>query len=212
MNLDSLQEKLDALSIREKIIILVAVLMVVWGAWDIFFYRGFSEQQSTYRQQMNDVNSQIAAEKMVAEKLIAAAKTDPNQNNRDALANLKNEHKELKKKLQLLSEKFISPKLMAKVLTDILEQGDNMPLLRLETLPVAPLLDFKWQMDIIYRHRMAISFSANYADTLEYLERLEALRWHFVIDSIEYRVKEYPLAEVTLHAHTLSFEESWLDV
>jgi hypothetical protein len=31
-------------------------------------------------------------------------------------------------------------------------------------------------------------------------------------DSIDYQVKNYPLAETTIRAYTLSFEESWLGV
>jgi hypothetical protein len=36
--------------------------------------------------------------------------------------------------------------------------------------------------------------------------------WNFVWDGINYQVKDYPIAEITLRVHTLSLEKSWLDV
>ena len=47
-------------------------------------------------------------------------------------------------------------------------------------------------------------------DTVNYLKSLESLPWRFSWDSVDYQVKQYPVAETTLRLYTLSFEENWL--
>lgn len=100
----------------------------------------------------------------------------------------------------------MSPALIANALSDLLKQHHQLTLIKLETLSVKP------QPPLIYQHGLELHFSGTYADTLAYLTALEAMQWNFVWDSVDYRVKDYPIAEITLRVHTLSLEKNWLDV
>jgi MSHA biogenesis protein MshJ len=105
-----------------------------------------------------------------------------------------------------LNNTFVPPALMANALSDLLKQNNQLTLIKLETLPVKP------QPPLIYQHGLELHFSGTYADTLAYLTALETMPWNFVWDGINYQVKDYPIAEITLRVHTLSLEKSWLDV
>jgi MSHA biogenesis protein MshJ len=102
---------------------------------------------------------------------------------------------------------------MAVALSDILNRNNQLTLIKLDTLPITTLLKSKQpQLNPIYKHGLTITFSGSYLDTFNYLKALESMPWHFIWESIDYQVKDYPIAETTLRVHTLSFKESWLGV
>jgi MSHA biogenesis protein MshJ len=108
---------------------------------------------------------------------------------------------------------LVPPQLMSVALSDILNQNNHLTLIKLDTLPVTTLLESKTsQANPIYKHGLAITFAGSYLDTLNYLKALESLPWHFIWESIDFQVKNYPIAETTIKVYTLSFKEIWLGV
>lgn len=43
--IDALLTQFNQLSLREKIISLVTVFIIIWGAWDRFFYQSITTEQ-----------------------------------------------------------------------------------------------------------------------------------------------------------------------
>lgn len=64
----------------------------------------------------------------------------------------------------------------------------------------------------LYRHGLRVQIEGHYAATLEYLERVEASPWNLLWDRLEYRVKQYPTATITLDLYTISEAEEWIGV
>ncbi len=58
----------------------------------------------------------------------------------------------------------------------------------------------------IYKYSMQIEFLSDYFGTLDYLSRLEKLPWHIYWDSLEYKVTQYPKADVKLKIYVLSYQ------
>jgi MSHA biogenesis protein MshJ len=85
-------------------------------------------------------------------------------------------------------------------------------LLKLESLPATTLPEAKEQPQPSYKHGLVITCAGTYADTVRYLESLEALQWAIIWESLDYKVKEYPMAEITIRVVTLSFDKGWLGV
>ncbi|MDO9163702.1 MAG: hypothetical protein Q8N35_07955 [Methylococcaceae bacterium] len=210
--LNKLQERFESLTNREKIIVFVALLAALWSGWDSLFYQPISLKQNTLTQQLSNINSQLASQQQVEAQLENNSKTDPNAVNQAKLLELKTQYSGLQEQIMLGDKKFVPAALMAKALSDMLKQNKQLTLIKLNTLPTSTLLDAKQQHHPIYKHGLAITFTGNYTDTVNYLKALEALPWAIVWDSIDYQVKEYPVAEITIHVVTLSFEEGWLGV
>lgn len=206
------QDLFEKLSLREKIILTTAITIVLWALWDMFFYQDIHNQKQQLKQSLLEVTQQISAEKLKAIQLNISAKINPNQQNHNQLKSLKVEYHQLKEELQQQDKKFIPPKLMAEALTDLLKEASDTRLIKLESFPASFLLNSEAPVYPIYKHQLAMTFTSSYLNTLNYLTALEALSWYFVIESIDYQVTDYPLAEVTLHVYTLSFEKGWLDV
>jgi len=209
---NKLQEKFEALTKREKIIVVFAVLAGIWVGWDNFFYQSIQKQQQALQQKLISLKQQTADQQLTIMKLENSPHTDPNLVKRNKLAELKAEHNRLQE-LMMHDKSLVPPQLMAVALSDILNHNNQLTLIKLDTLPVAALSESKEpQPNPIYKHGLAITFSGSYLDTLNYLKALESLPWHFIWESIDYKVTDYPAAETTIQVYTLSFKESWLGV
>jgi MSHA biogenesis protein MshJ len=211
--LNNLQTKFEALTKREKIIVTAAMALGLWLAWDSFFYQPTQKKQRALQQELTNVRQQITEQQLALIKLENSPHIDPNLNNRNTLARLKTEYNRLHELKMQSGKNFVPPHLMAVALSDILNKNSRLTLIKLDTLPAATLLDSKQpQQNPVYKHGLVITFSGSYLDTLNYLKALEALPWHFIWESIDYQVKDYPTAETTIKAYTLSFKETWLGV
>lgn len=207
---DSLLERFNGLTAREKTIFFSTLLIVVWGAWDAYIYQPIKTKQEQLTNELNTINIQLSAQQQAATQIEALGKIDPDQANKHKLTEVKLELQKLKQQLDIGDKKFVPAGLMAEVLRDMLKQNTGLKLIRLETLPVTTLSESSQQQSWVYRHGLSITLSGNYFNTLNYLKSLESLPWRFNWDSIDYQVIEYPAAKTTLNVYTLSFEENWL--
>jgi len=64
----------------------------------------------------------------------------------------------------------------------------------------------------LYRHGLRMEIEGEFADTIEYLKRVESSRWHILWDRFEYRVKQFPEATIIIDLHTVSEQEEWIGV
>jgi MSHA biogenesis protein MshJ len=210
--ISKLREIFNSLTPKEQIYVTSALLVALWAGWDHLFYQPVTLKQTLLKQQLTNLNTQIASQQQVAAQLENSGNTDPNVDNQNKLNELKAQYSRLQEQIMLGNKKFVPPRLMAKALSDMLKQNQQLALIKLESLPPTTLLASKQQHQPIYKHGLVITFTGNYIDTVKYLKALEALPWAFIWDSMDYQVKSYPLAVCTLHVYTLSFEEGWLGV
>ncbi|CAG7857256.1 hypothetical protein MCAMS1_02021 [biofilm metagenome] len=210
--IDKFQERIQSLTSREKLIVYTTVLVILWGVWDSLIFRPLVAKQKNNSQQLINLESQIIQLKQNSLELEKTTQTDPNVENQNKLNELKAQYSRFQQQIMYGNKKFVAPEQMAKALGDMLNQNKQLDLIKLETLPPATLLSSIDQHQPIYKHGLKITFTGTYADTVNYLESLEALPWAIVWDELDYRVKNYPKAEITLRALTLSFDKEWLGV
>jgi len=203
-------ERFNKLSNREKTIVLLTVLTALWGTWDKFIYQPISSEKKLLSSELSNIQLQLSAQQQAASQIEVLGKIDPNQTNKNTLKSVTTELKKLKQQLDIGNKQFVPANKMAQVLHDLLKKSHGLQLVNLETLPVTPFAESGSQKTWVYRHGLSITLSGNYFSTLNYLKSLESLPWRFNWDSIDYQVKEYPIAETTLKVYTLSFEENWL--
>ena len=67
-------------------------------------------------------------------------------------------------------------------------------------------------LDNAYRHGLRIEFQGDYLTTLNYLRRLENLKWGFFWDNFEFKVNDYPDSTVAIEIFTLSLQQEWIGV
>lgn len=200
--LNNLLAQFTALTDREKQLLGATLFIGLLSSWYAFFYMPLMKEQADIKQQLATATTQLVAQQQLALQLQSRHDTD---DKKTQLATLKMQYQHLQAQAQSLKNQFVPPALIANALSDLLKKNSRLNLIRLETLPAEP-------QQLLYRHGLVLHFSGNYADTLTYLSTLETLPWNFVWDGIDYQVKDYPIAEITLRVHMLNFEKSWLDV
>ena len=62
----------------------------------------------------------------------------------------------------------------------------------------------------LYRHGVEIRLEGSYGQLQAYLAQLEKLQQKLLWGKLEYRVIDYPKAELTLTVYTLSPDRTWL--
>jgi MSHA biogenesis protein MshJ len=210
---NKLQERFSTLSLREKIVVIAVFLAALGSGWDYFFYQSILQRQNTVKQQWAALNAQKTPRKQATATVSSTDKTATNADNQKKLTELKAQYDQLQEQILLFGNKnFVPASLMAKVLIDVLKDNKQLTMSKLETLPATPLLELRQSNRSIYKHELAILFKGNYPDTVTYLKVLEALPWVINWESIDYKVKEYPLAEISIHFVTFSFDKDWLGV
>lgn len=199
--------RFEALSQREKLMVTGATLLIIWACWDNLVQQTLDKQRNDLASSISTLERNLSTQQMLSAQLKQSSGQNANQ---QKLAQLRQSVDSLQHKLDAGEKKFVPPQQMATALRDILQRQGNLKLLKLETLPVTPFGQEEQQPAWVYRHSLAITVQGDFFSTLEYLKALEALSWRIHWASIDYQVKNYPIAETRLQVYTLSFEKDWL--
>jgi MSHA biogenesis protein MshJ len=207
-------EKLDALTLRERMLVLVALVAVIGGGWMYVVLEPWQAEQVALAKEIAAVEQQIAASKEQAQAVLARAQRDPNEVLRAREAQLQGEIERLDRELQARAGDFVAPADMAQALRDLLAVQGGLRLVRLQTVAPVPLqAEGPGTMTVpVYRHGLELEFVGDYVSTLAFLEAVERLPWRFFWDELDYQVERHPTARVRLRIHTLSGQEAWIGV
>ena len=227
---------IDALSFRERGLILVIALFVFYGLWDTLLMQPLDAKQEKLSKQLEQTQQEVLGLQQQAQTIVELHGVDPNAKNRAKLEKLQKELDAIKEELKQSTAHLIAPKDMAKVLETVLKQSEGLNFVRLEGLGVTPLvkegtvegiIDVEQDiskaddeqgvfpvasLQMAYLHGLRIEFEGGYLDTLDYLRKLEALPWAFFWDSVDYQVEEYPKGMSSITVYTLSLDENWIGV
>ena len=148
--------------------------------------------------------------------------TDPDAGAKTELAALTAEQQRLDDELQRLGTSLVRPEEMNGLLESLLARHSGLRLLSLKTLAPQSVLGDKAagadkaagkpaarQFDL-YRHGVEIRLEGSYGEVQAYLAQLEQLQQRLLWGQVQYRVVEYPRAEMSLMVYTLSPDRTWL--
>ncbi|NIR58007.1 MAG: hypothetical protein GWO02_00025 [Gammaproteobacteria bacterium] len=218
--LQRLAARIDALSLRERGLLLFAVLAGLTALWDQLLMVPLQTQQEGLRGRLSAVRGKAQEAETAAHELVARYATDPNRSQRERVGALEADIAGLDGRLRAMTVDLIGPREMARVLEKALLSQTGLRLRRVENLaperirPGEPDGASRRSDDLpaLYRHGIVIEFDGGYLETLRYLQALEHMSWLLFWDGLEYAVEEFPRARVTLRLHTLSLGEGWIGV
>ena len=209
-----LQQKVAALSARERWLLFATGLILVVGLLDYFLIQPVRDDRAGLAIQINNLNVQRSNFDQQLEELTDAIANDPAMMAERELEGLENAIMGSERRLRAFTDTLVAPDEMADMLRDILESQKNLTLVELQNLLVTPILtdeENKLSTEIgLYRHPVKLIFEGNYSDTLGYLGRLEGMDSRFYWSRFDYQVKDYPIAQVSLNIYTLSTQEWWI--
>lgn len=232
--LKKLAEKIDALSLRERAIVFVGIIAVIFTLWDSALMAPLQLEQKSAIASLNKKNAERIVLITRVQESIKQSQIDPDAENLAKLKALRSKLINVQADLESSTDKLVSPKEMPKILETVLHKTGGLTLTNLRSLGATPLIikeeaeaeekandastdksETKLtaeNIDNAYRHGLRIEFSGGYLTTLDYLKSLEELEWGFFWDNFELNVKEYPDASASIEIFTLSLKEEWIGV
>jgi MSHA biogenesis protein MshJ len=210
--------KLNAMTLRERAIIIAAVIGVIIYVWYTLLMQPVMNQKSLLQNQISEKQSRISGVEKLIKQVRQGKKIHPRAGKRARIASLRSDIDKLNGRLKRMTGGMVEPTQMGKVLEGILTQDTNLSLVSIETLGNKPLIDSGGKkpeggaIARVYMHGVRIRFKGGYLDMLSYLKALERLPWRLFWGGIDYEVKDYPEAYCTLDVYTLSLKEGWIGV
>lgn len=230
--LQKLVQKIDALSLRERVILFVAITFtLVFAVNKIFLEPQFARQKQLAEMirldqlKINELQSSI-------QQRIKAREIDPDAAEKARLQALRQRLMQSQAGLQDMQKGLVSPERMPALLEDILKRNGRLQLVGLKTLPVTAVNDTEEASakpadktasakanagtpqteGHIYKHGVEITLQGNYRDMVSYMTELESMSWRLFWGKAKLNVDEYPKATLTLTLFTLSLDKKWLNL
>ncbi len=216
--LAALAARLDALELKERVLLMTALSLVIALAWVRFGYEPLDAERRTLQANIASFQARSAETDLQSVQIIEAAAADPNIASRQRIAATDEQIAAIEADIRTAVGQLIPPEQMPLILRSVLEQTHGLAFAGLVGLGAEPLLDDadaeprESSPANAYRHGFRISFKGSYLDTLAYLQALEALPWRFFWDSVDILVEEHPTATVSVVVYTLSVDRRWIGV
>lgn len=196
---------LDKLSLRERVIVLLAALLVLYGLWFVVWFNGASAQRELLQTRETSLATEIATIGQEIDVLQKVLSGDASSEKQRQLASLQTVLQQLDQDLARLSQGLVPAANLPIVLRDVLDETSGLTLQELRTGSVEMLRLGDGEASTgVYKHPVTLELKGDYFAVMQLIEGLEALPWKMYFEQLQYRVADYPLAEVTLGVYTLS--------
>jgi MSHA biogenesis protein MshJ len=226
--------KIDAMSLRERIILFGGLLLViVYIAFMVFIdpaqqrKKVVSAELEKQRAEMQVLQIQIAD--------LAAKRGDPDAANLARRNGLGEQIAGIEVSLKDMNQTLVPAQNMKALLQEMLTHQPRLQLVALKTLPVTPLVEKKEKAEKtektdaangavpapvntplvesnVFKHGVEITLQGSYADLYEYLTRVEKLQWRMFWSRASLNAEDSPRLKLTVTIYTLSLDKAWLVV
>ncbi len=225
--LQAWQTSIDALSLKERCLVLAAAILLAAFAWESWLLAPLDKRQARLQREVDTVAQTLQQTDALVEEVVRAGQFDPDADTRTALATATAELAQTQDEIKAKVGRMVPPEQMAEVLKSVLSGFDDLRFVGLEGLAVEPLQapaevtpadavpnanPIVSTQPFAYRHGMRIRFAGSYHATLAYVRALEALPWGFFWDEVRLEATDYPNAEGAIVVYTLSLERGWIGV
>lgn len=218
-NLTALGARIDDLSLRERGLVFLALMALLYTAASVVLFAPLHQQRAVVEQQIMESRRQIRTyeEQLQA---IAARGTRGTVEQRARLASLEQELRSLDAELGDVARRLVPPKEMAKLVEQMLARNRKLQVVEIESIPPTPLFGGAGVQavtggpapGVLYKHGMRVRFKGGYGDIVNYLRALEELPWRMFWGELSLSATQYPVSTVTLVIYTVSTQEAWIGV
>lgn len=212
--LEQIFAKFDALAMREKRLIFIAVPALILFVMTFLLIEPTYVEVQKVKDQAAKQSGQLQALQTTIAELNGEIGKDP-----DAL--VKSQIQALQKQLALIQASFdselghlVSPKAMPILLENLFEQAQGLELINMESIAPTPVFsDVADSGGIqLYRQGIQITFQGDYFATRDFFADAESLQWQLYWKFLNYDVHSHPLATTKMEVFTLSTSEAFIGV
>ena len=211
--------RVDALTLRERLFVFAALLIVIGGAWEAFLATPLDHREGLAVARLEEARKRLA-ELDASFDAASQGIGDGMSGNLSRLQVLRQQVSEGEESMRIFTSDLVDPAQMRFVLEDLLRGRPGLELVSMSNLRVEPVI--KTESDgpgteqiatsALFRHGLVVVLEGRYLDCLAYLDSVERLPWHLYWGSLELDANGYPRSRITIELHTLSLEEEWIGV
>lgn len=219
-------ERVDALKLNERVLLLAALLLVVVKVWDGLLLAPMTAERVRLQSEVETLGTALREADQLSQAVLAAARHDPDAEVAATLAARNAELSSVEAEIKSKVGRMVPQEQMATVLSAVLKRFDKLEFVALEGLGAEPVLAAKaapadgaaapsadtTPQAGAWRHGIRIRFKGSYLDALAYLRALETLPWGFFWDRIELETRDYPATEGSIVVYTVSLDRGWIGV
>jgi MSHA biogenesis protein MshJ len=209
----AIEERINALSLRERALLGIAALAVVFMLWDLLFMSGLRERHDRVQNQIEQVQSQVQNLTQTIQQTAMASADDPQ-------ADLERQRRALNEDIERLEARLAqdlgdvsTPAETRAMLSSLLTESPGLSLISLENLPVEPLQAADAQpIPGVFIHRIRVLVEGEHAVVRDYLKRAADLPGGVYLESVDLVVDQWPVNRVELMFYSLALDDRWLGV
>ncbi len=215
----TLAARVDAWSVRERALLLMALVVVSISLWDMLLNQPLLGRQETLTRREESLVGELEALSGALERQAGAA--IPSEDPHRRMERLRLDIQALDREMRGLTRRLVPPGQAVRILEDLRVRGDQLELVAIQSVPPEPFFTEEElaqasargeTVSQLYRHGLVLRFRGSYLGVMRYLEDVQGLDLNVFWDALELEVAEYPEAQIRLTLHTLSAEEGWLGV
>lgn len=209
--LQGLAARIDAMSLRERALIFVTVLVALYFVAANLLFSPVNAEKDRLQNQVNQKRNETRVLEMQIQSLVAEGDQHPEAGKRKKVAQLHENLKAMDTELSRVTAGLVPPREMARLMEQMLLKNSGLRVMKMESLPATPLLDAGAAPGaMVYKHGMRIELEGAYLDILRYLKSLENLPWKVFWGQVTLQSEKHPVSNVNLLIYTLSTHEGWI--
>jgi MSHA biogenesis protein MshJ len=218
--LKKIQERIDARIMRERVLIFLTLLAIIFMLWN-FAQSPFDKKMQETRTQLDSLAAQRAALQTQISSTTQLLLNNPNKEKNEQIEQLEDDIRRLENQLLGVSQNLVKADQLPLALQEVLQKTDQVTLLEVKTLPAQELqlvavdgstAGAEENNAGVFQHVVELRVKGSFNQVVQLLVSLERLSWRFYWQSLDYTVEQYPNAEIKLRVYTLSSEEGLFGV
>ncbi|MBI3547207.1 MAG: type II secretion system protein M [Gammaproteobacteria bacterium] len=206
--------RIDAMSIRERGLIFVTVLVALYFMTVNVLFGPISTEKDRLQKEVSQKQEETRALELQVQTLLASGEQNPEAAKRKKIEALQENLKTMDAALGRVTAGLVPPKEMARLVEQMLLKNRGLQLMKMESIPATPLLESAKEgapaTGMVYKHGMRIELKGNYLDILRYLKSLEDMEWKVFWGQVTLQTEKHPVSKVNLLIYTLSTHEAWI--
>lgn len=206
-------DRVDAMSIRERGLIFITVMVVLYVMAVNLLFGPIHAEKDRLQKQVDQKHEETRLVEIQIQGMLGTGTQDPDTAKREKLAALEQNIKTIGMALSQVTSGLVPPKEMARMVEQMLLKNRGLQVVKVESLPAAPLLEGGGQAtpgSMVYKHGMRIELRGGYLDILRYLKSLETMPWKVFWGQVTLESEKHPVSKLNLLIYTLSTHEGWI--
>ncbi len=204
------EKKIDAMTLRERLLIGVTTLTLVTGLWYVMFLEPLVLEADRKTGELAALEERISVANASLEQQVTEL-AGGSADQRARIGKLEQQIASINETLGDYAAELIDPAEMTQVLEGVLRNQSALSLVRIRNLPSETLAASEEEdATRFYRHGIEIEVEGSFFAVVDYLNDVEALPWRLYWQILELDVVEYPRNRIRIEVSTLSLDEEWI--